>query len=223
MSDKPTTIIGIVERLHRADVSTWSAPYANESLIWPIRMAQPWGVFYIVHTKPGQLDEAMREAPKALYAENRMRMISSKDGVRSFAQIRHLAFESDRGMAVLMSIICVVLLAITGAGIVGLTSFWVGQRRRQIGVRRALGATHRDILHYFLTENFLISLAGVAIGVLLTFGLNLWLVERFEMQFLPLAYVLGGMVILLLLGQGAVFAPALRASRVPPVEATRPA
>jgi putative ABC transport system permease protein len=223
MSDKPTTIIGIVERLHRADVSTWSAPYANESLIWPIRMAQPWGVFYIVHTKPGQLDEAMREAPKALYAENRMRMISSKDGVRSFAQIRHLAFESDRGMAVLMSIICVVLLAITVAGIVGLTSFWVGQRRRQIGVRRALGATHRDILHYFLTENFLISLAGVAIGVLLTFGLNLWLVERFEMQFLPLAYVLGGMVILLLLGQGAVFAPALRASRVPPVEATRPA
>ncbi len=37
-------------------------------------MAHPWVVFYIVHTKPGQLDEAMREAPKALYAENRMRM-----------------------------------------------------------------------------------------------------------------------------------------------------
>jgi putative ABC transport system permease protein len=35
--------------------------------------------------------------------------------------------------------------------------------------------------------------------------------------------VLGGIVILLLLGQGAVFAPALRASRVPPIEATRPA
>jgi putative ABC transport system permease protein len=224
MSEKPTTIIGIVDRLHRSDVSTWSAPYANESLIWPIRDAQPWGVFYIVRTQPGQLDSVMRAASKALYAENRMRIISGKDGVQTFAQIRHLAFESDRGMAILMSIICLVLLAITGAGIVGLTSFWVGQRRRQIGVRRALGATHRDILHYFLTENFLISLGGIAMGVLLTFGLNLWLVTRFDgMQFLPLAYVLGGIVTLLLLGQSAVFAPALRASRVPPVEATRPA
>ncbi|GLQ47678.1 ABC transporter permease [Dyella lipolytica] len=223
MSDKPTTIIGIVDRLHRSDVSTWSVPFANESLVWPVRDAQPWGVFYIVRARPGQLDAAMREAPKALYAENRMRMISPKDGVQSFAQIRHLAFESDRGMAVLMSIICLVLLAITGAGIVGLTSFWVGQRRRQIGVRRALGATHRDILHYFLTENLLISLAGIAMGIFLAFGLNLWLVKQFSSQLLPLVYVLGGVVLLILLGQGAVFAPALRASRVSPVEATRPA
>ena len=222
MSSTPTTIIGIVQTLHREDVDTWSAPYTGESLIWPIRIAMPVGVRYLVHAKPGQLEAAMREAPKALYAENRMRMIDPKDGLLSFAQVRERAFERDRGMAILMGIICVVLLAITGAGIVGLTSFWVGQRRRQIGVRRALGATHRDILHYFLTENLLISLGGVAIGVLLTFGLNLWLVTRFELKVMPLAYVLSGVVILLLLGQGAVFAPALRASRVPPVEATRP-
>lgn len=222
MSSTPTTIIGIVETLHRQDVDTWSAPYAGQSMIWPIRLAMPVGVRYLVRAKPGQLAAAMHEAPKALYAENRMRMIDPKDGLLSFAQVRERAFERDRGMAILMGIICVVLLAITGAGIVGLTSFWVGQRRRQIGVRRALGATHRDILHYFLTENLLISLGGIAIGVLLTFGLNLWLVTRFELKVMPLAYVLSGMVILLLLGQGAVFAPALRASRVPPVEATRP-
>ena len=222
MSSTPTTIIGIVQTLHREDVDTWSAPYTGESLIWPIRLAMPVGVRYLVRAKPGQLEAAMREAPKALYAQNRMRMIDPKDGLLSFAQVRERAFERDRGMAILMGIICVVLLAITGAGIVGLTSFWVGQRRRQIGVRRALGATHRDILHYFLTENLLISLGGIAIGVLLTFGLNLWLVTRFELKVMPLMYVLSGVVILLLLGQGAVFAPALRASRVPPVEATRP-
>lgn len=222
MSSTPTTIIGIVETLHREDVDTWSAPYTGESLIWPIRLVGPVGVRYLVRSKPGQLDAAMHEAPKALYAENRMRMIDPKDGLLSFAEVRRRAFERDRGMAVLMGIISVVLLAITGAGIVGLTSFWVGQRRRQIGVRRALGATHRDILNYFLTENLLISLGGIAIGILLTFGLNMWLVTRFELKLMPLTYVLTGMVILLLLGQGAVFAPALRASRVPPVEATRP-
>jgi putative ABC transport system permease protein len=115
----------------------------------------------------------------------------------------------------------VVLLAITAAGIVGLTSFWVGQRRKQIGVRRALGATRRDILNYFMTENLLISSAGALLGVLLAIAINLWLVTRFEMNRLSLVYVLAGVVILLLLGQGAVLAPAMRASRVPPVEATR--
>jgi putative ABC transport system permease protein len=223
MTSAPITIVGVVDTLQRSDVGTWSAPYAGESMVVPVRLAMPWGVYYLVRTRPGQLAAAMHAAPKALYAENRMRMIDPKDGVLSFAEVRHRAFERDRGMAVLMGIICAVLLAITAAGIVGLTSFWVGQRRRQIGVRRALGATHRDILSYFMTENLLISLAGVLIGVLLTFGLNLWLVTRFTLAVLPLAYVLGGIVILLLLGQGAVFAPALRASRVPPIEATRPA
>lgn len=222
MTSDPITIIGIVDVLHRADVSTWSATYAGESMVVPIRLAEPWGTYYIVRVKPGQLEAAMRAAPKALYAENRMRMIESKDGVLSYAQVRRQAFERDRGMAILMSIICAVLLAITAAGIVGLTSFWVGQRRKQIGVRRALGATHGDILRYFMTENLLISLGGVGIGVLLTFGLNLWLVTRFTLHVLPVTYVLGGVVMLLLLGQGAVFPPALRASRVPPVEATRP-
>jgi putative ABC transport system permease protein len=223
MSSTPTTIIGIVDTLHRQDVSAWSAPYTGQSLIWPLRMADPMGVFYVIRAKPGQLADAMREAPKALYAENRMRMFPAKDGLVNYQQIRQEAFERDRGMAILMGIICAVLLAITAAGIVGLTSFWVGQRRRQIGVRRALGATHRDILHYFLTENLLISMGGIAIGIVLAFGLNLWLVQTFSLGFLPLTYVLGGMVTLVLLGQGAVFAPALRASRVPPIEATRPA
>jgi len=222
MSAKPSVIIGIVERLQREEVNAWSTPYLNQSLIWPIRQVMPIGLYYIVRAKPGQLAAAMREAPKALYARNRMRVINPHNGLLSFAQIRQHAYDRDRGMAILLGVICVVLLAITGAGIVGLTSFWVGQRRKQIGVRRALGATHRDILHYFLTENLLISLGGIVVGVLLTFGLNLWLVTRFELNVMPLTYVLSGVVILLLLGQGAVFAPALRASRVPPVEATRP-
>jgi putative ABC transport system permease protein len=223
MSTTPTTIIGIVDTVQRSRLGAWSEPYAGESMIWPIRVADPEGVFYIVRAKPGELAAAMREAPKALYAVSRMRMINPKDGLLSFAQVRRRAYDSDRGMAILMGIICVVLLAITAAGIVGLTSFWVGQRRRQIGVRRALGATHRDILHYFMTENLLISLGGTVFGVVLAFGLNFWLVTRLALDLLPLTYVVAGMLILLLLGQGAVFAPALRASRVPPIEATRPA
>jgi len=135
--------------------------------------------------------------------------------------VRERAYQSDRGMALLMGVICVVLLAITAAGIVGLTSFWVGERRKQIGVRRALGATRHDILSYFLTENLLIGAGGVAVGALLAVGLNLWMVSQFEMSRFPLTYVAVGVVALLALGQAAVLAPALRAARVSPVEATR--
>ncbi len=221
MTPTPTTIVGIVDPLHRQGASQWDKAHAGQSLIWPARPDDARGIYYIVRAKSGQLAAAMSEAPKALYAQSRMRIISPTDGIQDYAQIRHHVFDSDRGMAILMGIISVVLLAITAAGIVGLTSFWVGQRRKQIGVRRALGATRHDILSYFLTENLLIGFAGVVVGALLAIVINLWMVTRFEMDRMSLAYVGVGVIALLLLGQGAVFAPALRASRVSPVEATR--
>jgi len=221
MGATPTTIVGIVDPLHRQGVDSWSNGYAGQALIWPLRADDSRGVFYIVRARPGQLADAMREAPKALYAQNRLRIIDSKDGIQDYATIRHKVYDRDRGMAILMGIISVVLLAITAAGIVGLTSFWVGQRRKQIGVRRALGATKRDILSYFLTENLMIGVAGVVIGVGLAIGMNLWMVSQFEMARLSIVYVVVGVVALLLLGQAAVLAPAMRAAKVPPVEATR--
>ena len=221
MSATPSTIIGIVDPLHRQGVDQWSNTHAGQSLIWPLRADDARGIYYIVRAKPGQLADAMREAPKALFALSRMRIIDPKDGIQDYATIRRKVYDSDRGMVILMGIICVVLLAITAAGIVGLTSFWVGQRRKQIGVRRALGARQRDILTYFLTENFLISAAGVVLGAMLAVAFNLWTVTRFEMDRMSIAYVGIGVLALLVLGQGAVLAPALRASRVSPVEATR--
>jgi len=221
MSATPTTIIGIVARLQRQEVDTWSREYASQAMLWPRRLDSQQGIYYLVRAKPGELAAAMREAPKVLYAQSRMRIIDPQDGLLSFAEVRHRAYDSDRGMAILMGIVSAVLLAITAAGIVGLTSFWVGQRRKQIGVRRALGATKRNILDYFLAENLLISAGGVVLGALLALLINAWMITRFEMNRLPLAYVAAGVVVLLLLGQGAVLAPALRASRVSPVEATR--
>jgi putative ABC transport system permease protein len=220
MGQAPSTVIGITDTLQAHMISSWANAYAYNAVLVPARLLNDY-TYYLVRARPGQLDAAMRDAPKALYAQSRMRIIDRKDGVMSFAQVRQRAYERDLGMAILMGIISMVLLAITAAGIVGLTSFWVGQRRKQIGVRRALGATRGDILHYFLTENLLIGLGGVLVGAVLAIGINLWMVTQFEMARLSLAYVASGVVVLLLLGQGAVLGPALRASRVSPVEATR--
>ncbi|SEI50385.1 ABC transporter permease [Frateuria terrea] len=217
---KPSTVVGIVERLQVPWSGNWASNFVEYSVLVPYQSTGAFGS-YIIRAKPGQLDALTKAVPALLFKTNRMRVIPAERGVRTFAQVRDEAYKSDRGMAILMGVVCAVLLAITAAGIVGLTSFWVGQRRKQIGVRRALGATKHDILSYFLTENLLIGAGGVIVGAALAIGMNLWLVSHFEMERLSLLYVVVGVVALLLLGQGAVLAPAMKASRVPPVEATR--
>jgi putative ABC transport system permease protein len=114
-----------------------------------------------------------------------------------------------------------VLLVITGFGIVGVTSFWVSQRRRQIGIRRAMGATRAAILRYFQTENFMIAGAGAILGMFLALALNFLLMGKFEMGRLNFAYTAMAACIVLVLGQFAVLWPALRAASISPVTAIR--
>jgi putative ABC transport system permease protein len=222
----PSTIVGIIDRMQTGHAQSVLPSRAWNSTLMPSHLVDS-SRYYVVRSKPGRLEAAMKSVPAALYAQDLQRVIpdgkGEEAGVRSFAQIREQAYQSDRVLAVLMGVISLILLVVTAAGIVGLSSFWVGQRRRQIGVRRALGATRGDILSYFHIENLVISTAGVVIGAALAIGMNLWIVTQFEMDRLPLIYVVIGVVALLLLGQCAVWAPALRASRVSPVEATRSA
>ncbi len=215
----PATIVGLVERLQVPGTGSWTNSFAWNATIEPVRLDANFAR-YAIRAKPGQLQAAMREVTPTLYKVNPLRVLDD-DSVKSFADIRAKAYRADVGMAILMGVICLILLAVTAAGIVGLTSFWVGQRHRQIGVRRALGARKIDILHYFQIENFVIASAGAVIGLLLAIGLNLLLMQSFEMDRLPVAYVLAGIALVLALGQGAVFVPARRASNVPPVVATR--
>jgi len=214
---KPSTIIGIVDKL---TVPWIDADFMDNVTIMPLLFNSTYQ-FFVVRTKPGQQDAVFKSIANTLYGTSRMRVLPDKTGVRTFEMVRSKAYEADRGMAILMTIVSGVLLLITAAGIVGLSSFWVGQRRKQIGVRRALGAKRSDILSYFLTENFLIALGGVVLGVILAVGMSQWMFTHFEMKRLSLTYVAAGVAILLALGQLAVLAPAMKASRVSPVEATR--
>jgi putative ABC transport system permease protein len=97
----------------------------------------------------------------------------------------------------------------------------VQQRTRQIGIRRALGATRRQILRYFQTENFLLATVGIAIGMALAYGMNLYLMKHYETPRLPILYLPLGAAALWALGQIAVLGPAMRAATVPPAVATR--
>ncbi|MFZ0870025.1 MAG: FtsX-like permease family protein [Rhodanobacter sp.] len=213
---KPAKIVGIVERLltQTLEDSNW----ADNSVIEPLREDVVW-TGYAARARNGGTTEAISEIHKALFALNPMRHMPT--GIHSFSEMLAREYDDERGIALLMGVICLILLSVTAAGIVGLTSFWVGQRTRQIGVRRALGARKIDILLYFQIENLLIAGGGTAIGALFALGLNEWLMTHYEMMHLPLFYVAAGVIAMLVLGQVAVLVPARRASNVPPVVATR--
>ena len=106
-------------------------------------------------------------------------------------------------------------------GIVGLAVFGINRRRKQIGTRRALGATRFQILRYFLVENLFITGIGVAIGAVLTVGFRIILTTNFNMPAMAWYYTPLGMLALLVIGQLAVLGPAASAARTQPAIATR--
>ncbi|HVI55223.1 MAG TPA: FtsX-like permease family protein [Luteibacter sp.] len=173
---------------------------------------------FIIRSQPGQADRVLALAVEKLKQIDPRRVIVKKE---LYKAIRDDHFAGDRAMAGLLVAVCVILLVVTALGIVGLASFWVGQRRRQIGVRRALGARRVDVLRYFQTENFLLASMGIGLGMALAYGINLFLMREYELPRLPRVYLPVGAVVLWVLGQLAVLAPALRAASVPPVVATR--
>jgi putative ABC transport system permease protein len=214
----PSPIIGIVERLQGPYTAATgqASTFAENSVLTPYKPLDE-ASRYMVRVQPGQLDAVMKAAEKTLFAIDGNRILRA----RSMPELRVQAYRGEHGLAVLLISICAALLIVTAFGIVGLTSYWVAQRRQQIGIRRALGATRQAIVRYFQTENLLIAAAGAAIGVTLAIALNLWMVHSFEMVRIDNSRVVAGALVMLLLGQFAVLWPALRAASIPPALATR--
>ena len=217
---RPSTIVGIVERLQTPTIAEWGNDWAYNAVLLPVRL-DGTSASYALRATPGREQEVMRAARQALLAVDPMRDMPDSWGVQTMREIRHKSYRGDRGTAILLGTVCLILLGVTAAGIVGLTSFWVGQRQRQIGIRRALGARRVDILRYFQLENLFIATVGVALGVVIALALNIWLITHYAMSRMPWSILGAGVLALLLLGQFSVFVPARRASRVPPLVATR--
>lgn len=212
------TIVGIVDRFGQSQAAGAGAS-GSYSVLAPLLWADS-NFYYLVRAKPGQLATAMRAARIRLYKNSGRRTIVD---MTSFADARLDFYRGARGEALLMAVISAILLGVTAFGILGLTSYWVSQRRRQIGIRRALGATAGNIVRYFQTENLLIVGAGSVLGILLGLAANLWMIRSVALVRLPLPYLIVGTIVVLVLGQIAVLWPALRASAVPPAIAARSA
>ncbi|MDO6693609.1 ABC transporter permease [Aliiglaciecola sp. 3_MG-2023] len=173
---------------------------------------------YYVRAQAGQRDAIMPVIEEALASSNKQRIIR---GMRTVQETRERSYRGDTAMIKILSTTMVILTIVTGLGIVGLASFSVNRRKKQIGTRRALGASQGSIVRYFMIENFLISTVGVSLGAALTVILNMLLVEMFSLNALDWYFVPAGMIVLWVVGQLAVFGPAKKAATIPPAMATR--
>ena len=209
----PVKIIGVVDRM-QAPWKGWTG--VEQSMFVPQR--REGADRYVIRTEPGMRDQLMPEVEEMLATRSKDRIIRS---VATMDDTRRLAYIGDAAMIKLLTFIIILLTTITGLGIVGLASFSVTRRTRQIGIRRALGATRPAIVRYFMIENFIVSTVGIVAGGILAVALNVFMVQAFSLT--PLAwYVIPiAMVVLWTVGQVAVAGPARKASNVSPAIATR--
>jgi putative ABC transport system permease protein len=213
-----THIVGVVKRLQTP--GSQASIEGEYSVIRPIRSTMERAAEFFVRTAPGQRDRVMREA------EALLPKITPYAGIVkavSMEEVRSKRYRNDRILGWMLIAVSVFLMLITASGVVGMTSLWISQRRKQIGVRRALGARRLDILRYFITENILITTGGVVAGLIMALALNQYLVSRLEMERLPITYLAVGALAFWLLGVLSVYGPAWRAASISPAVATRTA
>lgn len=209
----PVKIVGVLDRLQ----APWAGWDSVENAMLTPRIRDGEFQRYVIRTEPGYRDELLPQI-EAEMAKNEDRVIEQ---VRTMEEVRRRSYLGDAGMIKMMSFIVILLTLITGFGIVGLASFSVSRRTRQIGVRRALGATRPAILRYFMIENFIVSSVGIIAGGIFAVALNIFMVQAFALTPLAWYVVPIAMLILWLVGQAAVAGPARRASKISPAIATR--
>ncbi len=215
--NKPATIVGIIEHLQHQPVSGRAREFF-QTAVFVAALTSPPFVTYIVRTEPGKRDAVMARVEKEFSDLQPGRFIGSME---AFTDSVRRTRAGARSSIVMLSVVSVFVILVTMVGIVGLAAFTVASRTKQLGTRRAIGATKFHILRYFLVENWLITSIGAVLGCALALGIGIKLSLLYEMPRLPLYYLVGGVAAVWLLGLLAVFVPARRAAAISPATATR--
>jgi len=166
-------------------------------------------------------------APEMLAGELR-RAVAAIDPDQPVYNIVAARAEIERGMAnyhlrgALLAGFAVLGLALAAIGIYGVLAGFVAQRRQEIGIRMALGAQVRDILHLVLGRGLFLALGGTALGLIGAFGVVRLLGQIVPELGSPNALTLAGVVVTLLtVALIACWLPARRATKVDPMVALR--
>jgi len=233
------TVIGVMDRKFQTssyftddDRSAW-IPYSTAGDLWDTKSAS----VLVVEPVSPEFDRQTRAQVLAVLAERQHFSPTDKRAVLmdSMAEFRPIMMGISYGLEFLLLFVGLLTLGIGGVGVMNIMLVTVNERIREIGLRRALGARRRHIRAQFLTEALAITLAGGAVGVLISLGLG---AAIGTLPFLGPAYedtsgrvdihmqvsweiLLVSVMVLVMVGILSGFVPAMRAARLDPVEALR--
>jgi putative ABC transport system permease protein len=222
LSGLPFTVIGIF----RERVDTFGqSEISDDTILVPYTVAryftnsdQVKQLFFSV-SDSSEVPRATEQIHDVLQSRHRPESVYRVDNLTQLLQV---ASKTANTLSTVLLLISVLTLIVSGVGIMNIMMATVNARIREIGVRKAVGATNSEILAQFLTEAILISLAGGTVGILV--GLALPFSVRFLTDYrLPVS---GWSVIIAVLVStlvGVIFgtAPATRAARFHPIESLR--
>jgi putative ABC transport system permease protein len=172
---------------------------------------------YLARVQPGQREAVLARLPAALGPSGPAALITVKPFDSSVGM--HTDFMEALFIVFAIMGLTVGLLALLGAAAVA--SFLVAERTRQIGIRRALGATRRAVIHYFLVENAVATLLGTGLGLVMTAALYVLMQRAFPNIRLDGSFLALTALLLWVVATLAAMIPARRAAEIPPSVASR--
>lgn len=219
----PREIVGVVADVHELGLAEPPAPIVYV----PISQMASGLAALLPQTFPvsvsiraeASASTLAREAQRAVWAVDPELPITD---VEAMSGILSRSLAGERFSTLLVGLLATAALVLAAAGLYAVLAYLVSQRRREVGVRMALGATDLDVLTLFLREGVGLALAGLLVGLVGTF-----VVTRFLRSLLtgvgslhPPALAAAALVTLLV-ALAASWLPARRAGRTDPLHALR--
>ncbi len=218
----PFTIIGVFKE----SVSDFGmSEITDDTVLIPYSVARYFtgteavNQIYFSMQSMDEVNDAQKEILRVISARHRKNSVYK---AQTLSDLLVTASKIADALTAMLLLVAAVTLAVGGVGIMNIMLANVRSRIREIGIRKALGATYREIKLQFLTEAVLISLAGGLVGSLLGFALPLS-IRFFTGYDFPISWlsVIGALVVATLVGVIFGTAPATRAAQMDPVDALK--
>jgi putative ABC transport system permease protein len=213
-------VIGIYKDFMGGDTAVYrDVPY--NTVIRPMRAwGQDYTTNYLIKAEPGAASGLLDHIEEALYGTRGRYIVFTEVLTRTLKRL----YDGRTSFAFTMLGVSAICMIITSLGIIGLVSLSVSQRYKQIGTKRALGATKWQVIQYFLLENTVLTSIGLMLGFILSYGLNYVLATQFNNpSLIELKYWLLIALVLWLINLLAASIPAKRAANIDPAIVTRSA
>ncbi|MFZ1918429.1 MAG: ABC transporter permease [Terriglobales bacterium] len=222
MNGLPFTVVGVfkerVETFGQSEVeeNTMAIPYSVSRFFLPNNAVRQ---IYFSVASADEVTAASAQIKRVLQSRHRAESVYN---VENLTELLSVAEKTANTLSAVLLAVSLVVLLVSGIGIMNIMLATVSARIREIGIRKAMGATKREILFQFLSEAILISLIGGVIGIIV--GLAIPFSVRFLTEYrIPISGLSALIAIVVSSLVGIIFGtiPATRAAQLDPVDSLR--